>query len=34
VKASVGWRDMAEIPPILVVRMTLVTPAGDRSAGD
>jgi 2-polyprenyl-3-methyl-5-hydroxy-6-metoxy-1,4-benzoquinol methylase len=34
VKAGVRWRDMAEIPPILVVRMTLVTPAGDRSAGD
>ena len=34
VKAGVRWRDMAEIPPILVVRMTLATQAGDRSGGD
>jgi SAM-dependent methyltransferase len=33
-RASVRWRDMAEIPPILVVRMTLVRRPVDRSAAD
>jgi SAM-dependent methyltransferase len=31
---GVRWHDMAEIPPILVLRMTLLSPAGDRSAAD
>jgi SAM-dependent methyltransferase len=31
-RASVRWSDMAEIPPILVVRMILVRRPGDRSA--
>jgi 2-polyprenyl-3-methyl-5-hydroxy-6-metoxy-1,4-benzoquinol methylase len=30
-KGAVSWDDMPDIPPILVVRMTLATPAADRS---